>query len=276
MLYALEHYHRPRTLSEAGEQLASDSRARVLGGGTRILTSRDDSVRSLVDVTGLGLDGLELGGEEPFLGATARLQDLVDAPAVQGFYGGILSEAAYLSNPSRLKRNAATVAGEILEAGRLGVLSAVALALGARLVVHDEGERDLDEVHVNGLSGIVTAIRLEPEREGRTIGLETVSVVETSNPMALSVAWVEMDSGKVVSSRVVVGAIGPHPVRLRAVEEMLEGESPDIALIERAARAGLDDVQIGDRPGLSGDYLCHLVKVTVRGALSKAMGIVGT
>ena len=55
----IDSYHRPSTLDEALHLVASEDAA-VLGGGTKLIPTT--TARSVVDLQGLGLDGIALGG----------------------------------------------------------------------------------------------------------------------------------------------------------------------------------------------------------------------
>ncbi len=273
MLLRLERFSRPATLEEARARLEEGSGVRVLGGGTRLLARRDDTTRELVDVTGIGLDEIKLDGPTPRLGATVRLQDLVDHPGAASYYDGELARAAKASNPSRLKRNRATVAGEVLSAGPLGVLSAAVLALDGTLHVDGVGEIPQGEIYERGVPGIVTGITLEADGPGRRMACEWVAAVPTSNPMALSAVWLEVVDGRIAQARVVVGSVGDVPVRLPGVEGVLASREIEADGLTEAAECASEEISLTDCPAFSADYLRRLVAVCVRRGLFRAAGM---
>ncbi len=170
----LEAYHRPRSMDEA-LLLAKSPGARVLGGGTRLVASRDPAVKSLVDVGRLGLDRLETAGREISIGATVRVQRLCDEPEPIG-------PAARRTSFSRMKRNQATVAGEVIAAGEDAFLATLFLAAGATLELAGGAKVPLESFHGNRPTGIVTRIAFDrPE----TWGFEELSTMPSATPIVL-------------------------------------------------------------------------------------------
>jgi carbon-monoxide dehydrogenase medium subunit len=88
--------------------------------------------------------------------------------------------------------------------------------------------------------------------------------------IALAAVQLALDStGRVTRAAVVVGGVGPAPVRVRAAEQALLGEAPAPAVLDAAASAcgeveAMDDVQV------PGTYRRQLAKVMARRALVEA------
>ena len=100
-------YHRPRTLDEA-LALAAGADAVILGGGTTVNARPGRPPEVLVDLQALDLDGIETDGGSIHIGATTRLQEVVDS----GVVPEVLRDLARLEAPSTI-RNAATVGGPV-------------------------------------------------------------------------------------------------------------------------------------------------------------------
>ena len=98
---------RPRTVPEA-VRLKSRSRAAYLGGGTWLNALESDELTTLISLENLGLGTIETARGRCIIGATASLQQVVDAPAVPP----ALRAAASLTC-SRTLRNMKTIGGEL-------------------------------------------------------------------------------------------------------------------------------------------------------------------
>lgn len=113
-------YRRAGTAAEAVALVAGEPQAAFLGGGTNLVDLMKLGVRRprlLVDVTGLGLDGIETppsGGLQ--VGASVRNSDLAAHPVVRRDFP--LLARAVLSGASGQIRNMATVAGNLLQRTR--------------------------------------------------------------------------------------------------------------------------------------------------------------
>ena len=108
-------YLRPSAPADAGEQLRHPH-ARPMGGGTDLLTQQDRGIRpaaSVVDLRGLGLEGVEQMAAGLRIGATTTLADLGRHPAVAEQYA-VLHEAVLAAASPQL-REMGTVAGNLCQ-----------------------------------------------------------------------------------------------------------------------------------------------------------------
>ena len=78
------------------------------------------------------------------------------------------------------------------------------------------------------------------------------------------------NSGAFGKVRLALGAVGPTPLRARSDEQLLEGQVPDPALIERVAQAAADDAQPIDDVRASAWYRRELVLNMTRRMLQDA------
>ncbi len=118
-------YYRPHTLDEA-LVLAARADAVVLGGDTAVNAHPARQPAVAVDLQELALYGIDLDGGVLRLGATVRLQQLVDSDLVPG----VLRDLARLEAPGTI-RNAATLGGTIGAADPESPLLTGLLAFGA-------------------------------------------------------------------------------------------------------------------------------------------------
>lgn len=165
----IETYHRPVTLAEAIGLLESEDTA-VLAGGTSLIASTGPA--AVVDLQELGLDAITLDGGRVWVGAMARLRDVVESDLVPA----ILRDLARREAPNTI-RNAATIGGTVASADPESELVAGLLVHDAEVtLVAADSTRSLavgDYLH-DRPSGIITQISLESEgsaaaaRTGRT------------------------------------------------------------------------------------------------------------
>lgn len=198
-------YLRPRTLDEALE-LAARADAVVLGGGTTINAHPSKSAVVAVDLQGLRLEGIQTDAGRLRLGATTRLQEVVDSDLVPA----VLRDLARLEAPGTI-RNAATVGGTVGTADLESPLLAGLLAFGARVGVARRGsnvEHPLDAIlDDRGLlqGSIITGIsvpiggRASTHRTART---------PMDRPIVTVVAW----RGAEGAARVAASGVAARPV----------------------------------------------------------------
>jgi CO/xanthine dehydrogenase FAD-binding subunit len=198
-------YRRPLTLEEA-LTLASLPDVILVGGGTTVAASRDPSPVVAVDLQALALAGVDVEDGALHIGATTRLRDLMDSPAVPA----VLVDLARREVPSVL-RNAATIGGTIGTADPGSQLLTGLLAFGATVTVAGVGsetEHPLDDILDDQrlLKGaIITGVRVPlggraaAERTGRT---------PMDQPIVLAVAHLSADG----ILRLAISGVSDHPV----------------------------------------------------------------
>ncbi len=122
-------YHRPSTVDEAVE-LLQEPGTLPLGGGTVVTATSGPASTTVVDLQALDIAGIEHDGATVRIGAMARLQDLVDSPAVPP----VIRELAHREAPNTI-RNAATIGGTIGAAEAESELLTGLLAFGTSVTV---------------------------------------------------------------------------------------------------------------------------------------------
>jgi xanthine dehydrogenase YagS FAD-binding subunit len=106
---------RPSTLEEAAEALAGED-ARPMGGGTDLLTQQQRGIwpaSRVVDLRGLGLDGIESADGSLRIGATARVVDVAAHADVAARYSALAEAARSVASPQL--REMGTVAGNLCQ-----------------------------------------------------------------------------------------------------------------------------------------------------------------
>lgn len=197
-------YHRPANLEEALQLLRqTDLKYIPLAGGTAIDRYNKEDI-GVVDLQDLGLNQILDRGNTIELGATARLQRLLDTPQLQSeFKKSILHEATYNL------RQVATLGGTLVSASGRSPLSTACLALDATLVIAPEGERVALGEFLNLRNGIlngrlITQIILPLKVDFR---YDYVARTPADLPI-VCVGVAQWPSGR---TRVALGGFGPTP-----------------------------------------------------------------
>jgi CO/xanthine dehydrogenase FAD-binding subunit len=200
----ITQYHRPLTLDDA-IALVARPEAVVLAGGTSVNAAPDRAPSTAVDLQALDLTGIEVDGDIVRIGATTRLQDLVDSSLIPP----ILRELARREGPSTI-RNMATVGGTIGTADPESELLAGLLAFGTRVTLARAGsptEHTLDEIlDTPGLlsGAIITAISVPATGQAAA---DRVARTPMDRPIVMAVAHRDGDT-----TRLAITGVAAVPV----------------------------------------------------------------
>jgi CO/xanthine dehydrogenase FAD-binding subunit len=226
---ALGAYYRPDRLEEALGLLAAEPGYAVLAGGTDLLLEPQPRP-GLVDISRLGLDRIEATPEGLSLGATVRIEDLLESPLAARWADGVLVGAA-LEFGTLQVRNMATVGGNIAHGLPAADLVPVLLALDAEVETAQLAADGKTERRRRPLQGfttgpfatvlapgeLITAVHLPAHTrtwraQYRKVGRVMKDLAQVNAVVALEI------TGRVRAARVVLGAVHPVVVRVVAAE----------------------------------------------------------
>ena len=230
----IEHYLKPATTAEA-IRLKSQygDEAVFIAGGSKLNAAPTRTGKTVaISLAGLGLDQIAEQGGTLHLGATVRLQQLIDDPRVPP----ALREAAAFVY-SRNVRNQATLGGEICARQDEAVLMPVLLALDAELLFADGRRLDLERFLAEGgaadvpLTGVVLP---DPARR-----CATRKIARSAGGLRVLTAAVALTTD---GPRIAVEGVVPRPARLLgSVPPGLAGTALERAV--SAAVAPQDDLR---------------------------------
>ncbi len=280
-------YLEPASVDEAVALLArhGDDAHLVAGGTAVVLMLRQGLLQPavLVGLRGIpelrGLHGADDGSL--VLGATQTIRSLERAPEVTG-YAPALAQALGEVATVRI-RNQATIGGSLAHADpaqdpppMLIALDAIARATGP------DGDRDipLDELFVDLFETslkpgeMLTSVVLPPRpRDADAVYVKFLpGSKDDYATISVAVSGRHSDDGGWHDLRVVCGAAGPTPIRIRAAEAALEGTQLDEADRARAAHVVADAVDPIDDLRGSADYKREMANVWTRRALERLAG----
>lgn len=278
-------YTRPETVEEACSLLSQHGEgARVVAGGVALsilLKQRLVEPDILVDIE--RIPSLRYISEESGwlrLGALCTHRDIEKSPLLKAKYPYLSSAAERIGCVQ--VRNTGTVGGSLCHADPASDLPPTLIAVGAEVSLRSsQGERILPlegfftDYYQTALSEgeILTEIRL-PLLPPRT-GVSYVKFVMREGDMAIVGAAARVtldDSGeRCADARVVLGAVGPTPMRVMEAEEALRGRAVGEQSIRDAAAAAMKASRPLPDFNCSEQYKREMVGVMTKRAISQAI-----
>jgi carbon-monoxide dehydrogenase medium subunit len=275
----------PKSLSEAyGLMEEHRGRAGYIAGGTDVMvrihqkTLRPDA---LVSLRGLEeLKGIEHNGGLT-LGSMTLLRDIERDPLIARRYPALPRAVGWLANPQI--RNVATIGGNLCNAAPSADGAPPLMAAEATLTIEGpEGARDVpvDEFFTGpgetcmGPLEVLKTIHI-PEPSGRT-GMAFLKVGRTRQDLAIvnAAALLVMENGVCRKCRLVAGAVAPVPLRLKNVEEMVEGREIDADLLRHVGLAVEREVLPITDVRSTQEYRRTVSGVLIRRAIAQALAMI--
>jgi carbon-monoxide dehydrogenase medium subunit len=275
-------YVAPDRLDEALERLAGAGEETILlGGGTAtvLLMKQDliapDVVIDLGRVAELdGIDALPGGGLR--LGATSRLAELEESPAVQAAYPVIARTAHRVGNVR--VRTVATIGGNLVHADPAQDLAPVLMTLGATVTLASRrGIRrlPLDEFYAGfmetaiGRDEVMTEVELPPPPAGlRATYLKFTPRSEDDYGTVNIACAAVMEDGVCRRAALVLGGVGATPLRIRSAEACLGGRPLTDARIAEASTIASEEIDPWDDLRGSAAYKRAMARVWTARALN--------
>jgi CO/xanthine dehydrogenase FAD-binding subunit len=275
-------YHDPTSLEETLELLRRYGEdAKVLAGGQSLmplLNFRLSSPSTLVDLNRLAaLAYIRQEDEQLRIGAMTR-QRTIEFSSLVREHVPLLHEATTLIGHLPI-RTRGTIGGSLSHADPAAEYPAVAVALEAELVLQNASSTRIlraEEFFRTYLTTalapdeIVTEVRF-PLSVSKS-GWAFAEFAQRHGDFALAGIAVVLDanSDQCRLARLAAAGVGATPLRLRAVEYMLEQNGLTEQSIEAAAEKAAELVEPNQDLHASADYRRHLVRVLTRRALGQA------
>ena len=262
-MYAFE-YHRPSTLAEAAQLLASRPEAKLLAGGHTLLPTLKQRLAQpsdLVDLSAIAeLRGIREEGDGLTLGATVRHGEVEGSDLVRRVIPALAELAAEIGDPQ--VRNRGTIGGSIANNDPAADWPAGLLGLGAtvrtnrREIAADDFFTGMFETALEE-DEIITAVHFpRPEK---------AAYAKFPNP-ASRYAIVGVFVARTANGvRVAVTGAGPCVFRADEIERALSADFSPQALDGVAISP--DDLNSDIHA--SAEYRAHLVKVMARRAVAR-------
>jgi carbon-monoxide dehydrogenase medium subunit len=275
-------YACPTTINEAVALLAShDGDAKPLAGGQSLvpmLAFRVASPSLLVDLRKLAeLRQIKIADDGVTLGAMVRWRDILDDARLRKAHPLLVAAVEHVAHYQI--RNRGTVGGSIAHADPAAEMPGIVVTCEAKIaVIGKSGARVIDAANffqgplMTALKAdeIITEIRLPAWPGKRRFGFQEFARRRGDFALAAAMLFYDEDGGKVRNARVGAIGVADRPLRLPAVEQVLNGNKIDEAIIAKAEAAASASVNPDDDIHASGAYRKALVGVMVERALKSA------
>jgi carbon-monoxide dehydrogenase medium subunit len=275
-------YACPTTINEAVALLAShDGEAKPLAGGQSLvpmLAFRVASPSLLVDLRKLAeLRQIKIADDGVTLGAMVRWRDILDDARLRKAHPLLVAAVEHVAHYQI--RNRGTIGGSIAHADPAAEMPGIVVTCEAKIaVVGKAGARVIDAA--NFFQGplmtalkpdeIITEIRLPAWPAKRRFGFQEFARRRGDFALAAAMLFYDEEGGKARSAHVGAIGVADRPLRLPAVEQVLNGNKIDEAIIAKAEAAASASVDPDDDIHASGAYRKALVGVMVERALKSA------
>ncbi len=275
-------YACPATISEAVQLLASRDDAKALAGGQSLvpmLAFRLAAPTLLVDLRKLAeLRQIKISERGVALGAMVRWRDIEDDARLATAHPLLKAAIAHVAHYQI--RNRGTVGGSIAHADPAAEMPGIAITCDAEIaVVGKSGAHVIQAADffqgplMTALTAdeIITEVRLPAWPARRRWGFQEFARRRGDFAMAAAAVFYDPDErGKARNVHVGVVGVADRPLRLDAVEAVLNGQTIDEATIAKAEAAASAAVDPPDDIHASGAYRRALVGTMVERALKSA------
>ena len=275
-------YACPTTLPEAIELLASHDDAKAIAGGQSLvpmLAFRLAQPSLLVDLRKLAdLRGIRISDAGVTLGAMVRWRDIEDDERLETAHPLLKAAISHVAHYQI--RNRGTVGGSIAHADPAAEMPGIAMTCDAEIAVVGKSGAHVIQAADFFQGALTTAlttdeiiveVRLPAWPAGRRWGFQEFARRRGDFAMAAAAVFYDQDErGKARNAHVGVIGVGDRPLRLTAVEDVLNGESIDEATIAKADAATSAAVDPQDDIHASAAYRRALVGTMVERALRSA------
>jgi len=242
-------YACPTTLAQAVQLLAAHDDAKALAGGQSLvpmLAFRLLQPALLVDLRKLpDLRGIRIAEDGVTLGAMVRWRDIEDDARLLAAHPLLKAAIAHVAHYQI--RNRGTVGGSIAHADPAAEMPGIAVTCEAEIAaVGTAGARVFKAADfftgalTTALAAdeIVVEVRLPPWPAGRRWGFEEFARRRGDFALAAAAVFYDEDQhGRATNAHVGVIGLADRPLRLGAVEAVLNGQTIDAAAIARAEAA---------------------------------------
>jgi carbon-monoxide dehydrogenase medium subunit len=275
-------YACPTSVSEAVALLAShEGEAKPLAGGQSLVPMMAFRVAApslVVDLRKLTeLRHIKISDDGVTLGAMVRWRDILEDARLKTAQPLLVAAVEHVAHYQI--RNRGTVGGSIAHADPAAEMPGIVLTCDAKIAVEGKsGARVIDAADffegplmtVLKPDEIITEIRLPPWPAKRRFGFQEFARRKGDFALAAAALFYDGEGGKARNAHVGALGVGDTPLRLPAVEQVINGSAIDEATITKAEAAASASVDPNDDIHASGAYRKALIGVMVERALRAA------
>jgi len=275
-------YACPTNVSEAVALLSSHAgEAKPLAGGQSLvpmLAFRVASPSLLIDLRKLSeLRQIHISNDGVTLGAMVRWREILDDARLRTAHPLLVAAVEHVAHYQI--RNRGTVGGSVAHADPAAEMPGIAVTCEAKIaVVGKSGARVIEAADffrgplMTALNSdeIITDIRLPAWPARRRFGFQEFARRRGDFAMAAAAVFYDEDGGRAANAHVGAIGVADRPRRLGTVEQVLNGNMIDDAVIAKAEAAASAAVDPPDDIHASGAYRKALIGVMIERALRAA------
>ena len=270
----IKEYHRPTTLEEAWDYISTgDPSVRILSGGTDLTISAPSEVNTLVDVSRVLGDVIDIEDEGSIrIGAMATFTQLLADGALGEYATGVVPEMLLdLGNP--LLRNISTIGGHLAR-GKLSDVVPVMIALDAEVRLY-RGQSQVvplrryydDSMHSS--PHLLTDVILPAVSDRSAAAFLRFARTSFDFPILNVCCRIDLGGRLVSEARIVLGATPLRSQRATGAESWIREHGLEPRAIATAARRARDEIRTRDGWVASAEYRSHLVEVLTERCLTE-------
>ncbi|WP_455378748.1 FAD binding domain-containing protein [Petrachloros mirabilis] len=283
MIPAALNYHSPSTIDEAVsllQQYGED--AKLLAGGQSLLPMmklRFAKPGHLIDLNRVAdLKGIREQNGMIRIGAMTTENELIASELLRTKCPLIPEAATWIADPQ--VRNCGTIGGDIAHGDPGNDHPAVMLALEASLVLRSpSGERSVPAdgffvgTYTTQLGADEIIVEIRAPAAPRSTGHAYCKLKRKTGDFATAAAavWLQLEKGVCKKAGIGLTNVGPTPLKAKAAEALLVGQTIDEARIEQAARKAMEICDPAEDLRGDRDYKIHMAGEMTRRALRLAL-----
>jgi len=279
------YYRRPSSIEEACDLLREPSgQVKALAGGTDLLIAtkqgklRPNMVVSLRDIPTLSFIRVT-PGSEAVIGSMVSLEEIELSNDIRSYLPAVAEAASYVG--STQVRTRATMGGNLCNAAPSADMAPILMANDASIVLADCGKErtvKLDAFFTGPGKTVMKSGELMSEIRIPISPKQSFSKYLKVGRSSMDIAVVgvavrvdlEVGSEICKNVRLILGAVGPTPIRAKASEFILEGKELSDDIINKVAESAVKESRPISDVRSSESYRRHMVRVLTRRALSEA------
>ena len=263
-LRELTEYHKPTSLDEALKLLRRPNVPTVpIAGGSGLVPAAPRDVEAVVDLSALNLAYIKSCEDfQAFtglcIGATTTLQTIIEDETIRDYADGVLVKTIR-DTATRNVRNAASLAGSIIDAKGNSPLLTMLLALDARLTILGDKEEEVALAKwTRPDRTLITLIALPALSNETHAAYEKVARTPADLPIVCVAARAAVINGQLNTVRLALGGIGRKPL-------LIERASINI---EEAVQIAVDSIEPPSDYFATAEYRHEMIGVLVKRVLS--------
>jgi CO/xanthine dehydrogenase FAD-binding subunit len=272
----LEYYF-PKSIPDAIKKLQQQpaGSAIITTGAINLIWRKLPKIKTVIDISQLGLDYIKVEKSKIRIGATTPLQELIDSKPLAKFADGIIAESAsYWS--SRLQRNLTSLGGIFENFIPTADIITALLALDAHLVIQGKKTRiiPLSEFYLAPWrtqlkNELIKEIIIPKPKNPVTAGFERLAIIPSDISLINVAIAMHLEKGIAKNVRIAIGGGLPIPKRILELEQELEGKKINNSVIETVSKKLAKYIEPISDFRASAEYRKEMASILLRRALIK-------